>query len=114
MPYFNIKTNAELSKVDAAAVVKAASKFCAEALGKPEGYVEVALQSCAMSFAGDAAPCAIVELWSIGLPKDAPKKLTPQICDFLGKKLNVKKDRIYINFQNINGAFWGHNDQTFG
>ncbi len=114
MPYLNIKTNADPKQLDADSAVKTASKICAEALGKPEGYVQVSLISCPMCFGGDDSPCAYAELWSIGLPPDAPARLTPELCAFFTKHLQVPQDRVYINFQNIDGARWGWNGQTFG
>ncbi len=69
MPYLVIQTNVAISQEQHAEVMAKASRAMAEALGKPESYVMIALQPAVpMLFAGSDKPCAYLALKSIDLP----------------------------------------------
>ncbi len=112
MPYLLIQTNRTVA--DQTTLIKAASAAVAEALGKPERYVMVALQDgVPMVFAGDDAPLAYLELKSIGLPEARTGELSALLCDFIGERLDIPTDRIYIEFADAPRSFWGWNRGTF-
>ena len=93
------------------------SGLLARELGKPEGYVMVALQPRAeMSFAGKAdAPACYAELKNVGtLGPARVEELSRLLCDELARGLKVPGDRIYIEFTNADGSLWGWNGGTFG
>ncbi len=112
MPLINVRTN--LSDVQAPdALLKKLSTTLANATGKPESYVMTLLNSgVPMTFAGSDAPCAYVEIKSIGAL--TPPAMSDQFCELIQTDLGISKDRIYIGFTDINASDWGWNGRTFG
>jgi phenylpyruvate tautomerase PptA (4-oxalocrotonate tautomerase family) len=115
MPTLIIKTNAELPAHRRDDLLRAASAAVAELLGKPEGYVMVLLESGAdMSFGADSAPCAYLELKSLGLPEDRTPELSAALCDFVERHLGIPKSRVYIEFASPPRHLFGFDGRTFG
>ena len=114
MPYLKIQTNRPLAGDDATALIADASRTVAEALGKPESYVMVALEpERTMLFAGDDAPLAFIELKSIGLTEGQAPALSAALCAVVDRALGVPKDRVFIEFAAVPRSFWGWNGGTF-
>ena len=114
VPYLLIQTNREPDADAAAALRQAASRQVAEDLGKPEGYVMVALMpGVDMQFGGSTEPLAYLELKSIGLPRERTKALSASLCDLAGSHLDVPPERIYIEFADAERGMWGTNRTTF-
>ena len=114
MPYLKIQTNAEIPPDQEAALLKTLSATVAEALGKSERYVMVALERDApMLLGGEAAPCAYLELKSIGLPEELTPALSQALCGELESRLDIPPARIYIEFANAPRHMWGWNGGTF-
>ncbi|HEW97926.1 MAG: hypothetical protein DRR16_21510 [Candidatus Parabeggiatoa sp. nov. 3] len=86
----------------------------ANALGKPESYIMVALQAnTPMVFAGTDQPTAFLELKSIRLPTASTTELSQKLCAFIENSLNIPKNRIYIVFMNAEASLWGWDGRTF-
>jgi hypothetical protein len=66
-----------------------------------------------MLFAGDDAPCAYLELKSIGLPEGRTAELSASLCKFIHGELDIPQERIYIEFANAARHMWGWNGATF-
>ncbi len=114
MPYFHIRTNLPVSEEKADAILAEASKRLAEELGKPERYVMVELSAGAnLHFSGNKEPAAYVELKSIGLSEAQTQPLAGFVCNFLEEQCDIPPSRVYIEFINIPGKFWGWNGGTF-
>jgi len=114
MPYLKIETNKKLDETAAQTLLKKASAFTAELLGKPEKWIMVSIcPGVAMMFDGSTDPAAYVELKSISLSQDACAALSKSLCDFLNKELGVSPERVYIEFWSINGKMFGWNGSTF-
>ncbi len=114
MPLLKLKTNVPVPPAAREGLLSAASRAVAGMLGKPERYVLVTLEAEApMIFAGSHAPCAYLELKSIGLPDDRTADLSRALCDNLGPALKVAPERIYIEFSNAEPHLWGWNGETF-
>ncbi len=114
MPYLRIQTNVRPEPSAASDLLAALSKEVAVALGKPERYVMVALESgTTMLFAGTDAPLAYLELKSIGLPARTGE-LSRMLCQAVGERLGVAPERIYIEFADAPAHLWGWNGDTFG
>jgi phenylpyruvate tautomerase PptA (4-oxalocrotonate tautomerase family) len=114
MPYLNIQTNQPLTTEAEAKLLGAASRHVAEALGKSEQYVMVAVQaSVPMRFAGSDEPTACLELKSIGLPEGDTPALSAGLCELIRQQLGIETERIYIEFTNVPRALWGWNGGTF-
>ncbi len=115
MPTLMIKTNAELPPQPRDALLQAASAAVAELLGKPEGYVMVLLEPLAdMSFGGDLAPCAYLELKSLGLPEAHTAAYSAALCAFMEQHFGVPKARVYIEFAAPPRHLFGFDGRTFG
>lgn len=115
MPTLLIKTNAADAAADRPALLQAASRTVAEMLGKPEGYVLVALEPVAdMCFGGDAAPLAYLELKSLGLPEERTAEFSATLCGFLEQHLGVPPSRVYIEFAAPARHLFGFDGRTFG
>lgn len=117
MPLITVKTSAPALEPPAAqALLLQLSAQLASLLGKPERYVMTALQSDAsMTFAGDPAPAAYVEVKSIGaLEGDRTRELSGALCSLLQTHLGVPSERVYIGFEDVPGRLWGWNGATFG
>ncbi|MCG6941581.1 MAG: hypothetical protein LJE69_10060 [Thiohalocapsa sp.] len=114
MPTLMIKTNADLADRPRDTLLRTASAAVAELLGKPEGYVMVLLEPVAdMCFGGDAAPCAYLELKSLGLPEQRTTELSAALCDLVGRQLGVPKSRVYIEFASPPRHLFGFDGRTF-
>lgn len=114
MPYLKIQTNHPIDAAKATQLIKAASRLVATGLGKPEGYVMVALEPpLPMVFAGSDAPTVFMELKSIGLAESQTPKLSENLCQLVNAELGVPSDRIYIEFQDAPRKMWGWDGGTF-
>lgn len=112
MPYLKIQTNQRPADQDA--VVAEASHLAAEQLGKPEGFVMVALETgVPMAFAGNTEPAVYMELKSLGLPEDRTRDLSAALCGFAEGQLGVPADRVYVEFSGPPRHMWGFKGGTF-
>jgi len=114
MPYFCIDTNQTQNIASTRVLMKKASAFIAELLGKPESYVMVSIKpETPLTFAGTDDPAAFVRLKSIGLPRDRCTELSEKICGFIYQELGVPINRIFIDFKDLEGSLFGWNGKTF-
>lgn len=115
MPLLKIQTSSP-APADADALLGELSRELAGWLGKPERYVMTVLEAgSAMTFAGDTAPCAYVEVKSIGaLSGDRPASISAALCKLLEQRLGVSAERTYISFEDVPARLWGWNGGTFG
>jgi phenylpyruvate tautomerase PptA (4-oxalocrotonate tautomerase family) len=114
MPYLKLSTNQTLSHDERNALLARASKLAAQQLGKPERYVMVEIHSgAALLFGGSDAPAAYLELKSIGLSAAQTRPLSQALSALLQEALGIPPDRVYIEFGNIDGSWWGWNGGTF-
>ena len=114
MPYLNIHVNRAQQPDQAKALLAKASQTLAKELGKPERYVMVELtENPLLLFAGTDEPAAYVELKSIGLPAGQTQSLSKVICSLLEDEAGIPPSRVYIEFSDAKGSFWGWNGSTF-
>lgn len=114
MPYLLINTNLALGKAEEESLLSKCSVQVAAMLGKPERYVMVAIESgITMRFAGSDAPCAYLELKSLGLPEERSGEFSHALCELLGAELGLSGDRIYIEFSSPARHLWGWDRGTF-
>jgi len=114
MPYMKVQTNVEVGDNALNELLKGLSATVAEALGKPECYVMIALEDgTPMLFAGSDAPTAYVELKSLGLPENQTATLSATLCATLARDLGISRDRIYIEFASPERHMFGWNGATF-
>ena len=114
MPLFKIETTEEPQYQNNSNVMKSASIFISEMLGKPEQYVMACVETKKdMMFGGRVDPTAFVTLKSIGLPVDKCSEYSGQICQFIEDQFNVPSDRVFIDFADLKGNMFGWNGKTF-
>ena len=114
MPYFSIETNQPVDSAANRQLLKKTSAFIAELLGKPESYVMVSIQpERPLIFGGSDEPAAFVRLKSIGLPMERCPDLSQKICNLVELELGIPKDRIFIDFKDLERNLFGWNGKTF-
>lgn len=114
MPYLNLKTNVAITQQQSPQLLSELSKLIAQTTGKPERYVLVELtENKAMLFAGTNDPLAYLECKSIGLTSLQAKTLSATISKVLKENLHINSERVYIEFSDCPGEFWGWNGSTF-
>ncbi len=112
MPLLEITTNINIENTQAIALK--ASKLTAELLGKPESYVMVKIHpKQILSFGGHNDPAAHIKLKSLGLIEDNTADYSAKICEFINSVLNIRSDRIYIEFSSPERHMWGWDGKTF-
>ena len=114
MPYLKIQSNQQIDGQQADVLIKRASALIADALGKPERYVMVALEpTIPMLFAGSDDPVLFLELKSIGLSESQTPALSATLCGLAEELLGIPADRVYIEFADAPRKMWGWNGATF-
>jgi phenylpyruvate tautomerase len=114
MPYLKIQTNREITDDAKQEILRKLSVLVSKNLGKPEKYVMVRFDPAEpMMFAGDAHPCAYLELKSIGLLESKTETLSRVLCQFLNDELKIPSERIYIEFADAKNSMWGWDGGTF-
>ncbi len=114
MPYLSIQTNQAVGAAETDDLIRRASRLVAHELGKPENYVMVTLAPPQpMMFGGTDAPCAYLELKSIGLPAARTADLSRALCQLLEAALKIPAARVYIEFIDARASHWGWNNATF-
>lgn len=115
MPYLKLSTNVTIESQQSTKLLSALSKLTAKETGKPERYVLIELmENKAMLFSGTDEPLAYLECKSIGLSASQAKSISAAVSQVLMEGLQLNGDRIYIEFSNCPGEFWGWNGSTFG
>lgn len=67
-----------------------------------------------MSFAGTFEPVCYIEIKSIGnMNPSQTQTMSQDFCQQIEDKLGVPKNRIYIEFADVQRAMWGWNGSTF-
>ena len=114
MPLFKMETNVVIDDDKIDECLKKISGFVSKILNKPEKYIMVLINNnVPVMFAETSDPAAYIVLKSIGLTGETCPLLSEKICEFLESEYLISADRVYIDFQNINGAMFGWNKVTF-
>lgn len=116
MPLMTICTTASVEPGTWPALLKECSAKVASLCGKPEAYVMTLAQpALAMTMAGTDEPSCFVEIRSVGRWSGQQTRTTSQaLCELLSKRLGVARERIYLNFTDVEGSHWGFDGSTFG
>ncbi|PWD98222.1 phenylpyruvate tautomerase MIF-related protein [Marinilabilia rubra] len=114
MPLLKVSTNKAVEITSQTMFLKTASKKVAEILQKPEKFVMTIFdQPTPMTFGGSDEDAAFLEIKSIGLTEDQAGILAREIPGVVQKELGIDPSRIYIQFSDAPGKFWGWNKGTF-
>ena len=116
MPFIKVQTSIPApAKADVESLLLKLSGKLATHLGKPESYVMTAFEGdIPMTFAGTTEPVCYVEIKSVGTMGDRTRTMSEDFCIEISQVLGVKKNRIYIEFNDAKGSMWGWNGSTFG
>ena len=114
-----IKVQSSVSKPESAAIKSLLSDLSAslaQQIGKPESYVMTAFEAdVPMTFGGSFDPVCYVEVKSVGsMSSSQTKSMSQDFCSQISERLDVPRDRIYIEFADAKGYMWGWNGKTFG
>ena len=114
MPYFSIDTNQAIEASKTKEIMKKASALIAGLVGKPESYVMVSIKpDTPLIFGGAADPAAFVRLKSIGLAEDRCAEFSEKICGFIEQELEIPKNRVFIDFKDLERKMFGWDGKTF-
>src|SRR5262249_21067947 len=114
MPLLKLETTVVSAEEKRRTLLASLSKLTAETIGKAEEYVMVTMSSATMLMSGKTGDAAFVEVRSVGgLSPDVTRTLAQKICALLVDSLGIPKNRIYLNFAEIEGINWGWNGGTF-
>ncbi|GAB9473318.1 hypothetical protein Gpo141_00010472 [Globisporangium polare] len=108
MPFVQISSNVARAAVALTPAMQSISKALAGALSKPEAVVMVHLNlDQPMLFAASDAPCAMIQLRSIGKvdPEHNPTTVAA-LTEAVSKALSVPADRIFMNLDDIDRTNW--------
>ena len=113
MPFIQINTSSKTVLENEDLLQKDISKLVADLTGKPENYVMTMIQlENRMTFAGSDEPCCFMKVKSIGSLN--PSSMSRSLCELIAAKTNINKNRIYIEFIDVEATNWGYNGSTFG
>ncbi|XP_072164160.1 macrophage migration inhibitory factor-like [Diadema setosum] len=114
MPLLQVFTNVKDSKIPDGFLSDMSDMF-QKAIGKPMEYIEVhVVPNQMMMFAKSDAPCAVVNLVSIGqLGVEENKVISKTVSATLKDKLGIPADRMYIVFRDLEPQNCGYNNSTF-
>lgn len=114
MPYLSIQTNKTVDTGAQDKLLLQASGLIAGELGKPESYVMTSWEPVRpMTFAGNAKPCAYLEMKSIALPETKTAGISKTLCGLIENELGIPANRIYIEFSDAARSMWGWDNRTF-
>jgi phenylpyruvate tautomerase len=115
MPLLKLETNVALSDEKKNLLLPALSKIVAATIGKPENYVMVTMNSCAILMSGNVGDAAFIDVRSIGgLSAGVNRQLSNKISTLLKESLGIVENRIFLNFSDIDAGNWGWNGSTLG
>ncbi len=110
MPLLRIQTNVEKPH----RLFQKGTELVARELNKPVQYIQVIVQTgLAQSFAGTHEPNAFGELRSLGLSANKARSLSRALATLLQEELQIRPDRVFINFADVDAEMWGWNGDTF-
>ncbi|XP_076029933.1 macrophage migration inhibitory factor homolog [Oratosquilla oratoria] len=114
MPHLHLSTNVPKEKIPASCMLEL-SKLVADTLGKPEPYVSIHIVPDQMLiFNRSTEPCGMAVLMSSGkLSIEENKVHSARISEYMEKNLGIPKNRMYINFIDMQKENVGFDGTTF-
>ncbi|MBN2419852.1 MAG: hypothetical protein JXL81_10740 [Deltaproteobacteria bacterium] len=113
MPYFSIETNQNVEAADRSELMSKATGFLAEMLKKPVRAIMVTIKpGMPYMFSGTDDPTAFVQIKAVALEKGKCPEFSRQVCDFIENEISVPRDRIFIEFTDLDPSIFGFNGNT--
>ena len=115
MPTFILHTSSSINDHQNETIRKDATNILSQELGKSKEFIVTLIHdSVALKFGQIEAPCAYLEVKSVGtLSPEQTTAMSDRICNALQRILSIPPDRIYIEFQESSRHLWGWNGKTF-
>lgn len=113
MPRIQVTSNISLSDAEKSNALHTLSQTVAELLNKPEKFVMTSWTTAKMTMSGTDAATAFIELRSLRLPADATERLSSELCQRLSLTADIRSDRIFINFVDVEPKNWGWDGKVF-
>ena len=116
MPLIQIYTSASPPAAPAKdALLADLSRLLAQTLGKPERWCMTCLMpNLSMTFGGESTPACFVAIRNVGtMAPELTEGFSAAICERLAPALNLRADRIFIEFGDVEPHLWGWNGGTF-
>lgn len=115
MPTFILHTNSAINDHQNETIRKDTVEILSQELGKSKEFIVTLIHdSVAIEFGQSEAPCAYVEIKSVGtLSPEQTTAMSDCLCNALQRILLIPPDRIYIEFQESPRHLWGWNGKTF-
>ncbi|TNF36871.1 MAG: hypothetical protein EP329_04555 [Deltaproteobacteria bacterium] len=115
MPTLIVQTNRELTRSEEADAARHGSRVVATLVDKDERWVMVSVRGgVTMTYGGSDAPCAYLELKSLGLAVEACEAVAEGLCVFVEQALGVPRDRVYVEMSAPDPRRFGWDGGTFG
>ena len=114
MPFINSRVSVSVTKEQEASLKDKLGKAISIIPGKSEKWLMIEFaDGCNLYFQGNKEePTAFIEVKVFGsIPESCLDKLTETICDIYETELQVKKDRIYVKYEEV--GKWGWNGSNF-
>lgn len=115
MPMLTLRTNVIIPDDKLEKLLAGLSTVVADAIGKPEQYVMVAVEQASLLMGGKPGPAAFIDLRSIGgLSPAVNSRLSTLLCDAMQHVLGIPGNRVFLNFTEVPGSHWGWDGSTLG
>ncbi len=111
MPVLQLRTS--LSLPDPAALCRVLTATLAALLEKEERWVMVEVEGDRHLTLGGVAPCALLDLRSIGADPALAARLSAALCEALRAELGIDPERVFLQVHAPAGPMFGWNRQTF-
>ena len=106
MPLVKIQSTIEVTDE----VLQSTSDIVKDITGKPDWAIMVTA-NCGGRFCmnRETGEGAFIDVRGVGgLDKNTNSEISKQVSTLLSEKLDIDSSRIYFNFTNYEGSFWGH------
>ena len=115
MPTFILHTSSAINDQQNETIRKDAVDILSQELSKSKDFIVTLIHdSVALEFGQNEAPCAYMEVKSVGtFSPEQTTAMSGRICNALQRILSIPPDRIYIEFQESPRHLWGWNGKTF-
>ena len=114
MPLLQVTSNIALSETEKSNALQTLSKTVSELLGKSEDYIMTSWTTAKMTMSGSESPAVFIELRSLRFPGEEAPRMSKEICERLSLTVDVRQERVFLNFSDVAPSLWGWNGKTFG
>jgi hypothetical protein len=114
MPFINSRVSVPMTEQQKESLKQQLGEAISIIPGKSEQWLMLEFaDNCDLYFQGDnTLPAAFVEIKVFGsIPTDSLDKMTKTICGIYEECLQIKKDRIYVKYEE--SCKWGWNGSNF-